>query len=200
MEAELPSDLPAYAELHCLSNFTFLRGASHAEELVERAHALGYAALAITDECSLAGVVRAHVAAKEWALPATRAARGRPGPSAHCRGMPDTGAWRLLLQESSSPFTASPQATDVRDQPHAQASCSPAFRLALALAMAACVAACSWLWAGGFDDTTAVLRTAAIAAVAAVLAYRLAEHFLLVFAVSMAPVLVLLALLSHWLP
>ena len=56
--------LPAYAELHCVSNFSFLRGASHAEELVERAHALGYSALAITDECSLAGVVRAHVAAK----------------------------------------------------------------------------------------------------------------------------------------
>lgn len=55
----------AYAELHCLSNFTFLRGASHPEELVERAKALGYAALAVTDECSLAGVVRAHVAAKE---------------------------------------------------------------------------------------------------------------------------------------
>ena len=57
--------LPAYAELHCVSNFSFLRGASHAGELVEQAHALGYAALAITDECSLAGVVRAHVAAKE---------------------------------------------------------------------------------------------------------------------------------------
>jgi error-prone DNA polymerase len=56
--------LPAYAELHCLSNFTFLRGASHPEELVARAAALGYAALALTDECSLAGVVRAHVAAK----------------------------------------------------------------------------------------------------------------------------------------
>ncbi len=55
----------AYAELHCLSNFTFLRGASHSEELVERAARLGYQALAITDECSLAGVVRAHVAAKE---------------------------------------------------------------------------------------------------------------------------------------
>ena len=41
--------LPAYAELHCLSNFTFLRGASHAEELVARAQALGYGALAITD-------------------------------------------------------------------------------------------------------------------------------------------------------
>ncbi|MEN3354050.1 MAG: error-prone polymerase [Betaproteobacteria bacterium] len=60
--------LPAYAELHCLSNFSFLRGASHPEELVERAHALGYSALAITDECSLAGVVRAHVAAKRLGL------------------------------------------------------------------------------------------------------------------------------------
>ena len=56
---------PSYAELHCLSNFTFLRGASHPEELAERAARLGYSALAITDECSLAGVVRAHVAAKE---------------------------------------------------------------------------------------------------------------------------------------
>jgi len=57
--------LPPYAELHCLSNFSFLRGASHPEELVERAHALGYAALALTDECSVAGIVRAHLAARE---------------------------------------------------------------------------------------------------------------------------------------
>ncbi len=64
----LSSMIPAYAELHCASNFTFLRGASHAEELVERAQALGYAALAITDECSLAGVVRAHLAAREAGL------------------------------------------------------------------------------------------------------------------------------------
>jgi error-prone DNA polymerase len=56
--------LPQYAELHCLSNFSFLRGASHPEELVGRAHALGYSALAITDECSVAGIVRAHFAAK----------------------------------------------------------------------------------------------------------------------------------------
>jgi error-prone DNA polymerase len=61
--------LPPYAELHCLSNFSFLRGASHPEELVERAHALGYRALALTDECSLAGVVRAHLAAKACGLP-----------------------------------------------------------------------------------------------------------------------------------
>jgi error-prone DNA polymerase len=60
--------LPDYAELHCCTNFSFLRGASHAEELVARAQELGYAALAITDECSLAGVVRAHVAAKSAGL------------------------------------------------------------------------------------------------------------------------------------
>ncbi|MBT8063003.1 MAG: PHP domain-containing protein, partial [Gammaproteobacteria bacterium] len=60
--------VPAYAELHCLSNFTFLRGASHPEELVTRAAALGYDALALTDECSVAGVVRAHVAARECGL------------------------------------------------------------------------------------------------------------------------------------
>ena len=60
--------LPEYAELHCLSNFTFLRGAAHAEELVERAHELGYTALAITDECTLAGVVRAHEAAGNCGL------------------------------------------------------------------------------------------------------------------------------------
>src|SRR6267143_2250919 len=60
--------LPAYVELHCLSNFTFLRGASHPEELVKRAAGLGYSALAVTDECSLAGVVRAHVAAKDVGL------------------------------------------------------------------------------------------------------------------------------------
>jgi error-prone DNA polymerase len=60
--------LPEYAELHCLSNFTFLRGASRPEELVERASALGYSALALTDECSVAGAVRAHVAAKNAGL------------------------------------------------------------------------------------------------------------------------------------
>ena len=52
----------AYAELHCLSNFTFLRGASRPAELVQQAQQLGYGALAITDECSVAGVVRAHMA------------------------------------------------------------------------------------------------------------------------------------------
>ena len=57
-----------YAELHCRSNFSFLTGASHPEELVQRAHALGYAALALTDECSFSGVVRAHAQAKRCGL------------------------------------------------------------------------------------------------------------------------------------
>ena len=54
-----------YAELHCKTNFSFLEGASHSAELVERAAELGYSALAITDRNSLAGIVRAHGAAKD---------------------------------------------------------------------------------------------------------------------------------------
>ncbi|MFP5466861.1 MAG: error-prone DNA polymerase, partial [Gammaproteobacteria bacterium] len=65
----LRGSLPDYAELLCCSNFSFLRGASHAEELVARAQALGYTALAITDECSMAGIARAHVAARKVRLP-----------------------------------------------------------------------------------------------------------------------------------
>jgi error-prone DNA polymerase len=57
-----------YAELHCKTNFSFLEGASHPDELVVRAKELGYAALAVTDRESLAGVVRAHTAAKEAGL------------------------------------------------------------------------------------------------------------------------------------
>ena len=80
--------LPPYAELFCLSNFSFLQGASHAEELVLRAVQLGYFALGITDECSLAGVVRAHAEAKEAGLPLIIGAHfhlqnpdGSPAPS-----------------------------------------------------------------------------------------------------------------------
>ena len=60
--------LPAYAELHCRSNFSFLTGASSPEELVDRAASLRYAALAITDECSLSGVVHAYEQASERGL------------------------------------------------------------------------------------------------------------------------------------
>ena len=61
-----PFSIPEYAELRCVSNFSFLKGASQPEELVERAEQLGYRALAITDECSMAGMVRAHVAATKY--------------------------------------------------------------------------------------------------------------------------------------
>ncbi|MFO1192113.1 MAG: error-prone DNA polymerase [Rhodoferax sp.] len=90
--------LPAYAELHCLSAFSFQRGASLPEDLVQRAAALGYSALAITDECSVAGVVRAHTQAQEFglqllpgaeflvppevaAVPAAAPGRALPGPA-----------------------------------------------------------------------------------------------------------------------
>ncbi|HFL2185455.1 TPA: error-prone DNA polymerase [Pseudomonas putida] len=59
---------PGYAELHCLSNFSFQRGASSADELFRRAGEQGYQALAITDECTLAGIVRAWQAAKAHQL------------------------------------------------------------------------------------------------------------------------------------
>ena len=58
----------AFAELHAISNFSFLRGASHPEELVRAAAALGYRAIAITDECSVAGAVKAHFAALEHGI------------------------------------------------------------------------------------------------------------------------------------
>ncbi|SEB25035.1 error-prone DNA polymerase [Variovorax sp. YR216] len=59
---------PPFAELHCRSNFTFLVGASSPEELVERAAAKLYSALALTDECSVSGVVRGHLAARDAGL------------------------------------------------------------------------------------------------------------------------------------
>ena len=56
--------MPGYTELQITSNFSFLRGGSHPEELVGQAAALGYTAIAITDRNSFAGIVRGHVAAK----------------------------------------------------------------------------------------------------------------------------------------
>lgn len=66
--ADTPPHGPAYAELYALTNFSFQRGASHPEEMVQQAHALGYRALAITDGCSLAGLVRAHAEARRWGM------------------------------------------------------------------------------------------------------------------------------------
>jgi len=89
---------PAYAELHCASNFSFLKGASHPEELVERAVGLGYSALALTDECSLAGVVRAHVALRQWREKQPQAAPFKLIIGSEIRLTTPTGAaWATLL-------------------------------------------------------------------------------------------------------
>ena len=86
MTAPVTSPPPAYAELQVTSNYSFLRGASHPDELVIAAKALGLAALAIVDRNSLAGVVRAHVAAKEAGLRLVVGARlvPRDGPEILC--------------------------------------------------------------------------------------------------------------------
>ena len=86
-----------YAELQVTSNFSFLRGASHPEELVERAHALGYSALALTDRNTLAGVVRAHHAARGTELRFIAGARLdlEDGPSLLCLPASREGYGRL---------------------------------------------------------------------------------------------------------
>ena len=90
MGAHFTTLLPGYAELHCLSNFTFLRGASSPESLVAQAAALGYHALAITDECSLAGIVRAHLEAKKSDLKLLIGSELRLDPT-------DQPAYRIVL-------------------------------------------------------------------------------------------------------
>ena len=57
-----------FAELHCLSNYSFLSSASHPEELVEAAAQKGYRAIALTDECTYSGLVKAHMAANKHAI------------------------------------------------------------------------------------------------------------------------------------
>ncbi|WP_126286466.1 error-prone DNA polymerase [Burkholderia stagnalis] len=90
--------LPDYAELFCRSNFSFLHGASHAEELVERAFDLGYRGIAITDECSLAGAPRMHVAAKAKGLPLVIGAYFDVTPDDVAPGHdPGPGAFGLVL-------------------------------------------------------------------------------------------------------
>ena len=78
-----------YAELHCKTNFSFLEGASHADELAQRASELGYAALAVTDRNSLAGVVRAHTAAKDLGLKLLIGAEVHPDRCAAGRALGD---------------------------------------------------------------------------------------------------------------
>jgi error-prone DNA polymerase len=92
--------MPAYAELAVTTNFSFLHGASHGEELVERAKTLGLAGLGIADRNSVAGVVRAHVAAKEIGLKFAPGARlvfadGTPDILAYPQ---DRAAWGRLTR------------------------------------------------------------------------------------------------------
>jgi error-prone DNA polymerase len=125
---------PAYAELHCRSNFSFLTGASHPEELVMRAHEQGYAALAITDECSLAGVVRAHGEAKRLELHlivgaemrlAPAADGGAPGPrlvllARTRRGYGNLAQWITVARRRAGKGHYIAQASDIEGRvPHA---------------------------------------------------------------------------------
>ncbi|WP_175977132.1 error-prone DNA polymerase [Burkholderia sp. BCC1047] len=97
MAAEF-SLLPDYAELFCRSNFSFLHGASHADELVERAAELGYRGIAITDECSLAGAPRMHVAARAKGLPLVIGSYFDVTPDEVAPGQdPGPGAFGLVL-------------------------------------------------------------------------------------------------------
>ncbi len=92
-----PDTSPAYAELHSRSNFSFLRAASFPEELVTRAHELGYTALALCDECSLSGVVRAHIAAKPLGLKLIIGTQLRVSSSPSANGEPSGHAVDLVL-------------------------------------------------------------------------------------------------------
>jgi error-prone DNA polymerase len=89
--------IPDYAELHCRSNFSFLTGASHPEELVQRALQLGYRGLALTDECSVAGVVRAHAEMRKWPAEARATLRFIVGSEFDVQGHDSIPGCRLVL-------------------------------------------------------------------------------------------------------
>ncbi len=114
---------PGYAELHCISSFSFLRGASQPAELVHQATNLGYTALAITDECSLAGVVRAHEAARDLGIALIIGAEFRlaDGPKCVLLATSRTGYAQLarfitLGRRRSSKSTYVLDSTDLRTQ------------------------------------------------------------------------------------
>ncbi|MCY3986971.1 MAG: PHP domain-containing protein, partial [Gammaproteobacteria bacterium] len=90
---------PSYAELAAASNYSFLRGASHPGEMVARAAELGLAAIGLADCNSVAGVVRAHVAAREAGIRFLPGARLQPrdGPDVLCYPG-DRAAWGRLCR------------------------------------------------------------------------------------------------------
>ena len=100
MSSRAPPALPGYAELHCRTNFSFLSGASHPEELVARAQALRYAALAITDECSLSGAVRAHIEAKRLGMHLIVGAEMALAPAVAAAAASEPGPRLVLLAMS----------------------------------------------------------------------------------------------------
>ncbi len=107
--------LPAYAELHCRSNFTFLTGASHPQELAGRAQMLGYTALAITDECSLSGVVRAHTQARRLGLHLIVGAQMRLGLPGAAKG---SGAAVVASHDLASTARSASAAASMSTAPH----------------------------------------------------------------------------------
>ena len=107
--------LPGYAELHALSNFSFQRGASHPAELVQRAHALGYAALALTDECSVAGVVRAHTEAQRLGLAFIPGSEFRWGPVCVVALPRDVQGWGGLCEFITAARARAPKGRYVVD-------------------------------------------------------------------------------------
>ncbi|GAB1596952.1 error-prone DNA polymerase [Lysobacter sp. PAGU 2638] len=96
MDAANDDAPPRYAELHCLSDFSFQRGASTANELFARAKEQGYEALAITDECTLAGIVRALMASEKFEIPLIVGSEMRIEDGPRC----------VLLVESKAGYTA----------------------------------------------------------------------------------------------
>jgi error-prone DNA polymerase len=127
----------SYAELVCASNFSFQRGASHPHELVTRAQELGYAALAITDECSLAGIVRAHEAAKDAGLKLIIGSQFRfPGEERMVLLAPDHVAYTELcelitqLRRASKKGSYTVRREDLAGRvPHCIGLCMPAAHL-----------------------------------------------------------------------
>jgi error-prone DNA polymerase len=120
---------PDYAELHCLSAFSFQHGASLPDELVQRARALGYRALALTDECSVAGMVRAHEAARAAGLKLLPGAEFGVTPSAGTRDVlfrfvalaHDLQGWGNLCEFITSARRAAPKGQyELRWQPESQ--------------------------------------------------------------------------------
>src|SRR4249919_1390509 len=97
----------AYAELHCHTNFSFLDGASHPEELVEEAHRLGLSALAVTDHDGLYGVVRLAVAARPLGLPTVFGAELTLGARTPPNGHADpAGEHLVVIAEGPSGYAA----------------------------------------------------------------------------------------------